>query len=270
VIGQRLEKIVRQAQAAGASIAIAATLTASGGLCAINRAPVLPGLVPICLAPGRALAQLRASRPGVHFQADITSGRSENLTALFPCPSSAHLPLVITTPLTGWFACAGERGTGIAIAISVAQELSKQVPVLLVMPTGHELGYYGAAKFVDAFDRPICGVLHLGSCIADKTALGVGGAMRAVTNLKDAAFSQVCKDLNGLSITPEQPFNPTASAEWIGESELWAPRGDPMISIAGTSDVFHTPEDKVEAVTSPEILDAVRACVFSAAQALIR
>ncbi|NNF80234.1 MAG: hypothetical protein HKN05_19615 [Rhizobiales bacterium] len=270
VISQRLDEISAQAQAAGAAIAIAATLTASGNVCAINRAPALPGQVPVCLAPGRALAQLRAGQPEVHFQADISSGRSENLSAFFPCASSAHLPLVITTPLTGWFACAGERGTGIAIAISVAQELSKQVPVLLVMPTGHELGYYGAAKFVEVFDRPICGVLHLGSCIADKTALGNGGAMRAVTNLKDAAFEQVCDHLGGLNISPEQPCVPTAPEYWIGESELWAPRGAPMISIAGTSDVFHTPDDRAELVTSPEILEAVRACVFKASQALIR
>ncbi|MCP5084823.1 MAG: hypothetical protein GY948_24305 [Alphaproteobacteria bacterium] len=270
VIGQRLDEITRQAQAAGATLAVAATLTASGGLCAINRPPALPGQVPICLAPGRALAQLRAGRPEVHFQAGISSGRSENLTAFFSCTSSGHAPLVITTPLTGWFACAGERGTGIAIAISLAQELSKHVPVLLVMPTGHELGYYGAAKFVDAFDCPVCGVLHLGSCIADKTALAEDGAMRAVTNLKDAAFEQVCDHLGGLSIRPEQPSVPTASEYWIGESELWAPRGDPMISIAGTSDVFHTPEDRVEVVTNSEILNAVRACVFKTAQALIR
>ena len=42
-----------------------------------------------------------------------------------------------------------------------------------------------------------------------------------------------------------------------------------MISIAGTSDTFHTPEDLDEQVTTPALLEEVGACVLDAAQALI-
>ncbi len=268
-IGRTLGNITRQAKAAGARIAIAATRTASGGLCAINRTPAPPGEIPVCLAPGQALDQLRAGQAGVRFEAEIRTGRSENLSALFRCETNSRPPLIVTTPLSGWFACAGERGTGLAIAISLAEELSRQISVLLVMPTGHELGYCGAARFVEAFDRKVTGVLHLGSCIADETALGGDGAMRAVSNLDGAPFAQVCKRLANLNIVPERPLTPTMPGEWIGESELWAPRGDPMISIAGTSHTFHTPEDLAEAVTNPELLERVRSCVLPAAQALI-
>ncbi len=269
-VAERLAEIVRQTQDAGATLAVVATQSASGGLCAINRAPATPGEVPICLAPGQAYDALCAAPVGVHFKAEVSPGHSENLSAFFPCETVDGPPLVVTTPLSGWFSCAGERGTGIAVAISVCQDLSAHGPVLLVMPTGHELGYLGAAQYIDALDHPVSGVLHLGSCIADKTALGQDGAMRAVSNLDGPRFSRVCSALESLNVKPEQPRNPTAPREWIGESELWAPFNYPMISIAGTSETFHTPDDLPHNATNVELLEHVRSCVFSAAQALIR
>ncbi|MEM8690154.1 MAG: hypothetical protein AAGF81_22715, partial [Pseudomonadota bacterium] len=151
----------------------------------------------------------------------------------------------------------------------VAEELSRQIPVLLVMPTGHELGYFGAARFVESFQQEISGVLHLGSCLADKTALNEDGAMMSVSNLQGASFEKACDGLAPLAIVPRQPKAPRAPAEWVGESELWAPRGDPMISIAGTSPRFHTPDDLAELVTDAETLERVRSCVLTSAQALI-
>ncbi|MEM8647902.1 MAG: hypothetical protein AAGF86_16365, partial [Pseudomonadota bacterium] len=241
----------------------------TGSLCAINRAPQATGDVPICLAPGQALDQLSSAQAGVRFRAEISTGHSENLSAFFPCAQCDRTPLVVTTPLSGWFACAGERGTGIAIALSVAETLSRHIPVLLVMPTGHELGYFGAARFVESFERKISGVLHLGSCLADKTALSEEGAMMSVSNLKGAAFEKACDGLAPLGVVPRQPKAPLAPAEWVGESELWAPRGDAMISIAGTSPRFHTPEDLAKLVTDEETLQRVRSCVLTTAQALI-
>lgn len=268
-IERQVREIARQAQASNAAIAIAATLCASGGLCAINRAPVAPGKVPICLAPGRALEALGAGAAGVRFTAEISTSRAENLIALFADASSEVPPLVVTTPVSGWFACAGERGTGIALALALAQELARQVPVLLVMTSGHELGYFGAARFVESFDRPVKGVLHLGSCLADKTALSEDGGMWAVSNLSGAGFERIASALAALNVVPRRPDEPTSPSEWMGESELWAPRGAPMLSIAGTSRSFHTAEDVAERVTSPELLEQVRSCVLAGAQALI-
>lgn len=268
-IARALQQITQDTHAAGARIAIVATRSATGGLCAINRAPQPPGDVPICLAPGRALAPLSQGQAGGRFTAEISTGHSENVSAFFPCATSEQAPLVVTTPLSGWFACAGERGTGIAIAVSVAEALSRQVPVLLVMPTGHELGYFGAARFVESFRQKVSGVLHLGSCLGDRTALSEEGAMLSVSNLQGAWFDRVCDGLAPLGIAPTQPSTPLSPAEWFGESELWAPRGDPMISIAGTSPRFHTPDDLTEAVTDAATLERVRSCVLTTAQALI-
>ncbi len=268
-IGRRLDEIARQAKSAGAQCAVVATGSAQGGLCAINRAPRAPGDTPICLAAGRDRAQLLSGPVGVRFEAHIAEGRSQNLSAAFPGPEGRGPSLVLTTPLSGWFSCAGERGTGLAIALSVAWALSQHVPVLMVIPTGHELGYLGAANYLAAFDEPVLGVLHLGSCLADKTALAGDGAMRAVSNLEGARFQQLSDAVEPLALTPEQPCVPTDPEEWIGESELWAPRGFPMISIAGTSETFHTPEDLAPTATSPELLERAASCVLKAAQALI-
>ncbi len=194
----------------------------------------------------------------------IVPGESANIVARFNPGASTRLPLLVTTPLSGWFTCAGERGTGIAIAISVAKEISKILPVLLVMSTGHELGFYGATRFVESFEEEVSGVLHLGSCLAERNA-----QMRSISNLSGKRFDQLTKALDFEGVEPEQPGNPMEPAEWIGESELWAPRGVPMISIAGTSRNFHTRKDIPENATAPELLGKMQACVTEAAGALI-
>ena len=176
---------------------------------------------------------------------------------------------MVTTPLSGWFNCAGERGTGLAIAISVAQKLAAHRDIVLIMPTGHELGFLGAERFVETFDEPVAGVLHLGSCVADHGAHGPDGYMRAVTNLDRTGFQVASDALSKERIELEAARDPADPACWIGESELWAPKRLPMVSIAGTSPNFHTPADTVENATSRELLERMDACVLNAAQALI-
>ncbi|MEM7427347.1 MAG: hypothetical protein AAF441_14730 [Pseudomonadota bacterium] len=265
-----LEEAASEAHRQGRNGVILATGSSASGLSQINRAPQPPGSLPICLAPGHALEEIRSGPAGFGFEARIETGTSDNLIARLGDVSSTAPSLVVTTPLSGWFACAGERGTGIAIALAVAIELSEQVPILLVMPTGHELGYLGAARFLETFDEPVRGVLHLGSCIADTGARGPQGHMWSVTNLKDQAFQGASAALAAEGISLTQAREPADPRCWLGESELWAPRLLPMLSIAGSSPHFHTREDICSNATTPEILARMKTCVLAAVRALIR
>ncbi len=265
-----LDRIAEEAIAAGKGAAIVATGTADADLCQINRHPQRPGPIPICLAAGSSIEQLETGPAGMKFGAQVVSTTSENLTARFSSPYPANAPLVVTTPLSGWFACAGERGTGLAIALSVSAELAKHIPVLLILPTGHELGYLGAARFLDEFNEPVAGVLHLGSCIADIGAHGEAGYVRAIANLETPPFASASAALLSEGINLERARDATDPACWMGESELWAPGGLPMISIAGTAQNFHTPADIVTNATTPELMTRMNACVLNAAKALIR
>ena len=83
-------------------------------------------------------------------------------------------PVVVTTPLSGWFHCAGERGTGIAIALELAEGLARSYPVMVVGATGHELDYLGAKRYLEGISIRPAAVIHLGASVAAGTPGVVG------------------------------------------------------------------------------------------------
>jgi len=258
-----LEGALVAARTEGAEAIVIATQSPNEGLVAMNRAPGPPLALPVFLAAGRDFARLKSGILRLRFAGQIETGTSANVIAEFGAFGTGRSPIVVTTPLSGWFGCAGERGTGLAIALSVAARLAVDWPVRLVVPSGHELGYFGGADYLDGSVEPFRAVLHLGSCVAafgavPRTGKAGRGDLRVVANLPDAAFTAVSSHLRPVDLVAERPENPPDPACWIGESELWCPflaEGDfPMVSIAGTSPLFHTREDQPEAATSPQLL----------------
>jgi len=275
VVDRDLTAIATQARAVGADLALVATRCASDNLCAINRDPGESLDFPICLAPGHAFERLKAGTPQVRIEVGVTPGSSDNLAAELGEPHDSRPPLVITTPTSGWFTCAGERGTGLAVALSVAQAMSAEHPVLLVLTSGHELGYLGGRRFVEQFEREIAGVLHIGSCVADRAAFDQRrgmfrpDAVGALSNLPDAEFGAVKGRLARLGIALRRPAQPLDPACWVGESELWAAQDVPMLSVAGASTTFHTPEDTFESAASAELLEAMAEEALACASLLL-
>lgn len=275
-VEQDLAVIVAQARTAGAEMALVATRCANDSLSAINRAPDEAFDFPICLGPGYAFACLKESTPQVRFDVRLAEASSDNLIAELGSQDDPRPPLVITTPTSGWFTCAGERGTGLAVALSVAQAIAGEHPVLLVLTSGHELGYLGGRRFVEQFEGGIAGVLHIGSCVADKACFDVQrgvfqpGALGSVSNLHDSGFATVAGNLARLGVALRQPARPLDPACWVGESELWAPRDVPMVSVAGASPTFHTPEDTFESAASAELLERMAKGLLACANVLIR
>ena len=74
---------------------------------------------------------------------------SPNIVARFRSADSTDQALVLTTPVSGWFNCAGERGCGIAIALILAEKLSAHCNVDLLLASGHELGFAGISPCRD-------------------------------------------------------------------------------------------------------------------------
>ena len=262
---------IRAARDEGKSVVVLATRGGNEGLTALNRSPREPGDMPVCLVAGRDLERLRTGAPNVHFDASIAPGEAMTVCGRFGNWQSSKPPLIITTPISGWFRCAGERGTGIALALSVAREIAESVPVLLVVPSGHELGYLGARHFAaDYHGRPRA-VLHLGSCMAALGAIPVSrqagaiGNFIAVSHLPEPVGSAVAVLLKEIGVTPDVPPEPLNPCHWVGESEIWAPRGWPMLSMAGDTPTFHTPQDVVETATSPELIERVERVVKAVA-----
>jgi hypothetical protein len=80
---------------------------------------------------------------------------------------------VVSTPSSGWFTCAGERGPGIAMLLALAEWVgarSDGLNYLFVATSGHELDYLGARLFHEAHLAPpperTRAWLHLGAQIA--------------------------------------------------------------------------------------------------------
>ena len=92
---------------------IIATGDQSNSLYALNVTPVLKRTIPVVLIAGKELKKLEAGEVKLDYSASVSEHSAQNIIARFGSnyPGS---PIVITTPMSGWFNCAGERGTGIA------------------------------------------------------------------------------------------------------------------------------------------------------------
>jgi hypothetical protein len=74
-----------------------------------------------------------------------------NVTAEFAGTDATLPPIVISTPRSGWWQCAGERGGGIACWLEALRVLSKAPKMrgcLFTAVTGHELGFLGMRDYL--------------------------------------------------------------------------------------------------------------------------
>ncbi len=260
-----LESMIDSAMLAGYEALVIATHGGKGNLVAINCEPKLRNRIPVILVPGRYANALKTNSISIEYTAVIKPGASTNITGHWG-ESSADPPLVITTPMSGWFTCAGERGTGIAVSLHVAEWLSKQMPhfpLQLIALSGHELGFCGAYRLTETVTVPPKAVMHLGSCLA-----AIDAQMQSILHADTSTSNTIQNALAPMqvtSISPENPLNPDC---WVGESQCWAKFGVPMLSVAGLSPLFHTPDDVAEKATTAELLNTVARCFTKAAVAM--
>lgn len=261
---------VEAARRAGRPALVLATITPTGRLVAANRAPgAYSGLPVVCVA-GAVAEQLATATVELDLEARVVPGRSANVVGRLG-PAGAPDPVVVTTPLSGWFRCAGERGTGIAIALSLARQLAETRPVTVLGTTGHELGFVGLRRHLErATDRPAA-VIHLGASAA---ARGEDGALNRSVQVvaaapgldpeAAAAMAPAAHAYRGLAAAP------STFSGWRGEAALWAPYDVPLLSVSGASPYFHTPDDLPAASTTPALLDTMATALTGLALATVR
>lgn len=257
----------REARGRGADVAVLATGHGEGGLVAENVVPEIDDGPPTVLVAGSEFERVAAGPTRAEIAARLVDGHSETIVARFG--SSDAAPVVITTPLTGWFRCAGERATGIAVALETAATLAAEGhSVLFVATTGHELDHLGARTWLAGARVAPRAVLHCGaSAAAGRVTDGVCELSEfriAMTNADPVTLSQFTERLMPVAITaipgPET---------WGGEGEEWRQFGVPLLSLTGGFEGFHSPDDLPEAVTTPEALEAVGDAVVAAAGVLV-
>jgi len=250
-IASQLDEVVARARLSGAEAAILATSGAGGRLVALNCAPVLGSGFPTVLVPGSALPMLRQA--AVHLELDAWLEPSASATVIGHLgQGDATNPVVVATPLSGWFSCAGERGTGIAITVQLATELAERWPVMVVGTTGHELHYLGLRRFLAAHELHPAAVILLGAHLATMP-LGPesGSTFRSWHLGRTTAGEGLAQRLEEVLAPVRFPVK-SKPAEWSGEGEEWVRLGSPLLALASRSPLFHTAEDLPEHATSPE------------------
>jgi hypothetical protein len=176
------DSLLAAARASGHRVAVLATGGRDGRLVAINR-PVAepPGPLAVLIA-GADLERCERGRVMVTADAHVEPGESATVVASRGLEGGREPALVLTTPLTGWFRCAGERGTGIALLLELLATMPDDVPVAVIGTTGHELGYLGLrehlARRVDAPGF----VVHLGAGLAAGDGRELGGLRVALVD----------------------------------------------------------------------------------------
>jgi hypothetical protein len=261
----QLDDVLGRARISGADAAVLAATGAGGRLVALNRAPTLGSGFPTVLVPGCARQML--TQAPIHLELDARLEPSESATVIGHLgQANLERPVVLTTPLSGWFHCAGERGTGIAITLQLAEQLAEHWPVMIVGTTGHELHFLGLRRFLrDANPRPVA-VVHLGASLAAAVP-GSGGslALAPTRQVLTTAGEELAKHLEAV-LTPAILTVQANPPQWAGEGEEWARLGMPILSFVGIFPLFHTPEDLPQHATSPELLEVTSTAVSQAAQ----
>ena len=246
---------------------VIATTHPEGSLVALNRDPEDRGGHPTVLVAGRDHARLAAaSTRHLRLDARIESAATTNLFAHRPGVDPADA-MLLTTPLTGWFGCAGERGTGAAVLLDLVERLTER-PIVVLATGAHELEYLGVARWVEATSFRPRAIVHVGASVAVDAPDENGRRRLVPTRLAMTDQSGADADAIARALEPASfQFRPDTSA-WLGESEVFCALGVPMISFTGSGVDFHTPEDTPERATSPDSLATVAAAIADAAEAL--
>ena len=262
VIAEHINRMVDQAKADGCDGLVLATRCPSGDLCAINREYATDLDFPVILVKQSHLNAIQTSDADILFSASVRETIAQNIVARFPGPIGARR-ITITTPISGWFQCAGERGCGLAVALLVARRLSTIFAVDLLLANGHELGFLGGHQLAGGYAVGSHCVLHLGSCIAN-----IDAQITSICSADPPTIERITASLERLGIKPTIPTQAADENNWVGEAMCWAANDLPMLSIAGLAPHFHTSGDLPYIVTTPNLLAASIDTIHDAALAL--
>jgi hypothetical protein len=251
----------------GVAAIIAVTENETGQIVAYNtKKDQKPWKVPVVLiAPKDTLALQESARLSKTVVVSI-KGEYRHVQArnVYGTIGHGNKYIVISTPISGWFTCGGERGPGIAVWLALAKWVAENKPSYTFVFTGnsgHELDFEGARQFLEKA-APAPGNTHLwihfGAGVATvQWKSSAQGLKRTGTldTLRHFFYNQAVAETftQAFANTPAQKVlvkdNPG------GELVLAARKGYPrFVSIANAHPFFHVPTDDASS-TSPQILE---------------
>lgn len=269
-----VRKPINAAFASGARAVVAITNGPTGKVIALNadgRKPMFPGPVAL-LAPElasdflagafrRAKAQLTIDgeggrRPAFNFVGRIDRGRGRWLA--------------VSTPRSGWFSCAAERGPGVAAWLDLARWAPTALPhhdLAFICNTGHEYEYLGAAEAMGQIAPAPSATdfwLHLGANVAARDWLEFSGRLTPLPSVDSQRVLSLSPQLLPLArkifagqIGYEAPVSSAVLA--AGELEEVIKAGyAPAAGVFGVHRYHHVAEDDERCLNVPATLAAAQ------------
>jgi hypothetical protein len=248
---QSLDELVEQAHQAGASAVIIAIDSTSGDLFICNQHSEHALPLPVALIAKHDLAACVDAASRGETGRLLLSGKSIQAKALNVVASKTGQGkmIVVSTPLTGWFRCGGERGPGIALWLRMAAFLARtSQPVLLLGNGSHEIGHLGMDHALKHYAPPLDDVavwLHFGASIAATRLDARYNVQSPQVVIGTAATEALARQ----HLLPVMTGYATGYAGAPGEAGQVLEAGyDRFVGMIGTFPAFHTSQDNGDAI----------------------
>lgn len=169
---------IRRTNRHRAIVIVSDTSYPSDGIATLNAenfsAPVGPPTLQIANAHWDALQRemSRGAQATVVAFCERGAAKAYNVSARINGRDPDLAPIVITTPRSGWWRCASERGGGIAVFMEIIHTLIERPPtrdVIFTANSGHELGHLGLNLMLrenPALAKDAAMWIHLGASFA--------------------------------------------------------------------------------------------------------
>ena len=268
-LSKPIREPITAAFAAGARAAVVITNGPTRKIIALNadgRAPMFAGPVAL-LAPENAEPFLAATmrRAPATMIVDGNGGRRPAFNFVGRIDRGKPRWLVVSTPRSGWFGCAGERGPGIAAWLWLARWAGRTVQshnLAFVCNTGHEYEYLGAAEALRTFTPKPADTrfwLHLGANVAARDwhdSIGQWQPLPSVDTQRFLAISPsllpVAREVFAGHLGLEAPYSSdTLSAGEL--TEIIAAGYAPAAGVFGIHRFHHVAEDDARCVSAASV-----------------
>jgi len=272
-------EVIEGAARAGALAVVAITEGVTGEVIALNSPEdAFPWPVPVLIVGARdqqTLIEAARSNAQAAFLLDGRDDSAAEAKNVMGRIAGEKGLIVISTPQSGWFRCAGERGPGIALFLALARWATRRQSrpaYLFVSTSAHELGGQGMTHFQDRLAPPVKDVtawLHLGAGIAtyqwEETATG----LRKLRQADSRRYLMCSADLESMLATTfagHAGLTPVVGRA-VGEMEIIIKRGYRSFGIAAGHRFHHTPADSPE-MTDPALLEPVALSIVRTLEAI--
>lgn len=256
-----VQQAIRRAAERQAQALVLVTHGPSGEAVALNISNVATLPLPVVIVGSKAAPVLRSAawaKGEVTLEAEGITGRRAAFNVIGR-RRGPGLPLVLSTPRSGWFDCVGERGSGVAAWLAVAEAARETAGSLeLVCTSGHEWDSLGAEAYLAGEAPPPEAIklwVHFGANFATRDAHELGPSLRFLGTADPqrylAGASEYQADLRrrfqgqpGL----ETPYVVSASA--AGELKTLVDHGyQKVIGVFGAHRLHHARTDSLDAVS---------------------